>query len=41
MSIGTPSGLEKLVEIVPEVLSKVMGEEKETVRETKESPEEE
>jgi len=30
MSIGTPGGLEKLVEMVPEVVSKVMGKEKET-----------
>lgn len=30
MSIGTPGGLEKFIEMVPEVLSKVMNKEKET-----------
>ncbi|KDR95470.1 Uncharacterized spore protein YtfJ [Peptoclostridium litorale DSM 5388] len=36
VSVGAPHGFEKLVEMVPEVVSKVMGEEKEEVKETKE-----
>lgn len=37
--VGAPHGFEKLVEMVPEVVSKVMGEEKEGIKENKENME--